>query len=440
MAGELSNPYSGIRLWVHQRAMLSAPWAYPNREYFFLVAGYGSGKSFTIACMMLRLAYEFRGKSVVIGVGADTITRLRKTVLAELFKLCVTYGTKYSYDGGQNTLSIGRVKFMMVNTSLPEEIYGYSYSAFLCDELDELQQDKALEAFRAIQERTRVIFPDGRIPWSAFFSTAQGYRATYQIVSEMEQNDTPAVVLHGRTADNESLPESYVQRLYRIYDEIERLVFLEGQFANLTTGRVYYEYDEAKHRLATMSFELQPENVVHIGQDLNTGYSRGCAIVKRDKVLYVVKRWSFVEIGRAPSIIRRDFPRQVDIRWYPDASGKEIIAGYASEIRAEGIRCRIGTVNPSVLDRIFFVNKLFALGRLKLFNTPDTAPLSMALKVRQYDENGDPEKGKGPEAPVHDVDGLEYAVWRIVCSDPDFKDLWQVSRTARQVSIGKKLE
>jgi hypothetical protein len=421
-------PKDGVALWRHQEQLIELPKLRRDIEFFFMVAGYGSGKSFAGVMLIIDIAEQYQGKHVFVGVGGGTITLLRKTLLADLFRICMTWGVAYAYNKNEEIVTIGTVSFVIISTENAERIYAYNFSIFICDEIDELPQVKALEAFKAIQERTRIMLPDGRVPFSVFMTTAQGYRGTYQIVSELKERGIPYRLIHGKTADNLALPRAYVKRLYSIYNEVERLVFLEGRFANLTTGRVYYAYDEAKHMLKVQPFQIESSDIVKIGQDLNVGYSRGCAVVKRDGTLHVIRRWSFAEIGHAPKIIRASFP-QNEIRWYPDASGNEIIGGYAAEVRQANIKLRLGSVNPSVIDRIFFVNKLFEMGRLYLW--PGCGPLSMALKVRQYNDAGDPEKGKGPEAPDHDCDSLEYVIWRIVCEDRDFFDLWRSSREGR---------
>lgn len=198
---------------------------------------------------------------------------------------------------------------------------------------------------------------------------------------------------------------------------------------NLTTGRVYYGYNEDRSMLKKIPFPIEPNDLIRIGQDFNVGYSRGCAIAKRDGVLHVCKLFEFKEIGHAPKMIRGAFPPNV-IEWYPDASGAEIVTGYSKEIRDQGIACRIGTINPSVVDRVFFVNKLFDMGKLVLW--PGCSALSMALKVRQFNDKGDPEKGKGPAAPDHWADSLEYVIWRIVSRDQEFQELWESSRIGRR--------
>jgi hypothetical protein len=243
----------------------------------------------------------------------------------------------------------------------------------------------------------------------------------------------------GRTKENLANDPSYYEDLYAIYNELERRAYLEGEFVNLTTGRVYASYDEDKHRVGgrlceEKEFAVQPADVVKVGQDLNKGYNKGVAVVKRGKVLYAVKEWSFGEIGQAPKVMRNAFPTN-KMQWFPDASGEEIMKGYAEEIRSQEIELRIGSVNPSVLERIYFVNKLFELGRLFLFH--DLPKLSMALKVRQFDDKGEPEKGKGPDDPSHPCDSFEYCIWRVVSSDPDFFDLWSTSRSFRAQNAGR---
>ena len=125
--------------------------------------------------------------------------------------------------------------------------------------------------------------------------------------------------------------------------------------------------------------------------------------------------------------MRSTFPEN-EILWFPDSSGKEILKGYKQEIIDNGISCRIGTANPRILDRVFYVNKLFKLGLLKIFDTKENEMTSEALKVRAYNELGQPEKGKGEDAPDHICDALEYVIYRIVRSNSDFMVLKDLSR------------
>lgn len=405
----------------HQALLLKSPSQFPNIPYHFLIGGYGCGKSFSGVLLILKLYYMYNGKNVVFGIGGTSQTLLRKTLLTDLFKTLETGGVAYSHNKLEHIVTIGTVQFIYIGTASPEQIYAYNFSGFICDELDELPQDKSIEAFTAIQERTRVVLPDGRSPFSVFMTTAQGLRGTFRIIQDLKDMGTPFVKIRGMTKDNTTLSSDYVQRLYNLYTDNERSAFLEGNFVDLYTGRVYPEYTETEHLVG--EFPIDPLETIYVGQDLNSGFSKGVAFVIRGNALFAIKEYSFEVIGNAPRLLRNDFPMN-EIIWYPDASAKEIMAGYQKEITSMGIKLRMGTVNPSITERIFTVNKLFRTGRLHIFKTMKQYP--MALKTRQFDKRGDPEKGQGSKAPDHICDGAEYAIWRIVASMPIFKDLYTI--------------
>lgn len=409
----------------HQRIMVAGPRAFPDLDWFILAGGYGCGKSFSIVLCILDIVKRYNGQDVAVGIGSITITLAKKTIWKDLESVLKRSRSQYTPNWGDNTLQIGTITFFFIAIEQPGNIYAYNLNIFLCDEIDELSQTKVLEANKAIRERTRIMLPDGRIPYIMYFTTVQGYRGLYQVVKKLKDSGEKFLLVRGLTKDNTTLAPSYVRSLYNIYDENERLAYLEGRFVNLRAGRVYPEYDEDACRAPY--FEADPDEEVRIGQDLNSGFSKGCAIIKRGKTLYIHRGWSFEEIGQAPGIMRRDYPEQ-HLYWFPDTAGKEIIKGYKDDIIANGIECRIGTQNPHIITRVFYVNKLFKLGLLKVCDGPQTEEIREALKVRQYADNGQPEKGSGAKAPDHFCDALEYDIFRIVNSDPDYLDLRELSR------------
>lgn len=409
---------------LHQKQIVLAPSFYPTCNNFMLAGGYGCGKSFSIVLCILDIVRRYNGYHVAVGVGSTTITLIEKTILIDLTIMLKKSGSRFSYDGQAHIFTIGTIDFFFIATIQPGDIYAFNFNIFLCDEIDELPQSKVIAANKAMKERTRIRLPDGREPYTMYFTTVQGYRGLYQLVQEMKQTKQKYVLVRGLTKNNTALAPSYYKNLYAIYDDNERLAYLEGRFVNLRTGRVYPDFDENVHVCADI--EITPDDVIMIGQDLNEGFSKAVAVVKRDKRLYAVYAWSFPDIGSAPAIMRRTFPNN-PIQWYPDASGKGIIRGYRDEIIANGIECRIGTSNPGIIDRVFYVNKLFRSGLMSVCRS-NTDILTDALKIRQYAENGVPEKGKGEKAPDHICDALEYVIYRIVRSDADFMGLKELSR------------
>lgn len=415
----------GIDPFIHQNQIVSAPDAFPDISYFFLCGGYGCGKSFSIVLEIIKLSKQYQGEDVTIGLCSTTITLLKKTVILELEKIFKKTGSVFTYNQQDNILTIGTIRFLLIATGQPSDIYGPNIHICLCDEIDELPETKAIEAHKALSERTRLTLPDGRKPFVMYFSTCHGYRGLYKIIQKLKADKLKYVKVRGLTKNNTSLDPQYVKNLYAIYDDAERMAYLEGMFVNLQSGRVYASYDEATCKCKP--FEITPDYTVMVGQDLNSGFSKAAAIIKKDKCLYIARGWSFKEVGGAPSIMRQTYP-QNDVLWFPDCSGKEILKGYKQEILDNGIQCRIGTANPRILDRVFYVNKLFKMGLLKVFDCPETDMVSEALKVRAYNDLGQPEKGKGEDAPDHICDGLEYVIYRIVRSDPDFMNLRELSR------------
>lgn len=417
-----------ITPFIHQRQIVSAPKAFPDISYFALAGGYGCGKSFSIVLMVIDICKTYQGQDIVVGLCSTTITLLRKTVIMDLERILAKTESRYEYNQVDGILTIGTVKFLLIATGQPNDIYGPNLNICLCDEIDELPETKAIEAHEALSERTRLTLSDGRKPFLAYFSTVHGYRGLYKILKKLKDNKVHYVLVRGLTKNNTSLDPQYVRNLYAIYDDKERLAYLEGMFVNLQAGRVYSDYDEDTCTCAP--FDVPADCSVMIGQDLNSGFSKAAAVVKKDGILYIVDAWSFKEIGSAPAIMRATFPEN-HILWFPDCSGKEILKGYRQEIIDNGIECRIGSANPRILDRVFYVNKLFRLGKLKIFSRKECNFVSEALKIRAYNDLGQPEKGKGEDAPDHICDALEYVIYRIVRSDPDFFALKEMSREGK---------
>ena len=414
-----------ITLFRHQQQLIQAPYKYLDYEYFFLIAGYGSGKTSCDKFMLLSLCQRYFDYPVKIGVLGITITLLKKTLIGDFVRLLISAGIPYLYNKQDNIVQVGAVEIIMIALEHPDDVFAHNFNISIVDELDELPLEKAVAAFKAVQERTRVMLPDGRLPYSLFTTTAQGYRGTYKIIEDLKEQKQKYVKIRASTRDNKSLPQRYIDRLYAIYSDNERLAYLEGFFVNLNTGRVYGDYDPGKDYVPDITVGENEE--IMIGQDFNSGFSKGVAKVKRDGTLFAVANFKFPNIGHAPSIIRSKYPTN-PIYWYPDATAKDVMAGYTSEIATAGIQLRLGSSNPSVSERILFVNKMFKLNKSKVCKS--AKDLDTGLRVRQFDDTGKPEKGKGEDAPDHVCDANEYVDVRVSKSDPELLGLWQMTSSS----------
>ena len=251
----------------------------------------------------------------------------------------------------------------------------------------------------------------------------------------------PYIKIRGRTQDNTNLAKSQLELLRGLYTEDEAKAYLDGEFINLSTGRVYPEFDTSKHRY--MPFKIKEGkatpvlndygqeiptkdsngniigrkeyyeggDIIYVGQDFNAGYNAAVTLIERAGRIFVVRcdHWNYV--GDAARMLRERHPNN-KIVLIPDANGKEIMSGFTEEFDAYNVEIYWNNINPSIVERITGINKAFRFGNLYVFEGNDD--LLMGLETRDFDDNGKPRKGKGPGALDHHCDALEYGFWHII--------------------------
>lgn len=296
--------------------------------------------------------------------------------------------------------------------------------AFL-DELSELPPDVCMEAIKSINDRVRQQIDGFRTPFIVSVSSAQGLDGQYMAMEHFKRNGMGYFKVRGETKDNVYLPESYVENLYKIYNEKERAVYLEGHFMSVNSSLVFSDYDPVKNKLEVDLFDsLEDEDTVYIGQDFNSFGCAGVACVIKNGAIVVIKDYNIPDIRRAPEIFRYDFPTQ-KIVWIPDATATSIYTQFKKELRLHNIRVAYRKSNPLVQDRVFVINKL--LYSQRMFITPICKEVEKSLLTHQFDpKTRAPMKG-GMGAPDHISDAMGYAVYHIMCWCRDMKDLYDVT-------------
>lgn len=402
------------QLFKHQEAFIAAVRNYPQITFTFLIGGFGCGKSSSVVYLCLFLIQAYKGHYVTFGIVGVSIKLLQQTVLKDLRSALDQGGIQYKENVMKGTFVVGTVTFIYLPMSTPDDIYAYNFNGVLIDELDETPSEHVMPIIKAVQERARVVLPAtpmmvARDPFITISTTAQGLGGTYMLVEYFKQKGIGYIKIRGRTQDNTSLSPKQLENLKRLYTPEEAKAFLDGEFVNLATGRVYYEFDVRKH--VYTPFKIQPSDHIWVGQDMNPGYNAAVCVVERARIMYVVKTYHWASPGEAPRLLRQEFPDN-EIDMIPDASGKEILAGYREELEAN----RIGVIwdkrNPPITERVLAINKAFRLGQLYIFDGLNK--LKMCMETRDFDDAGKPRKGKGPDALDHEADALEYAVWRVI--------------------------
>ena len=416
----------------HQSASINTIRMHPEIPYVFLIGGFGAGKSMTdvMLCMFLYSCYVNSPTPITIGILGVTIKLLKQTVLADLERAFDAAGIPYRDNSQAGTLTVGQITFVYLAMQNPDDIYAFNFHAAICDEIDEVPADRVKKIVTAIQERCRAMIPaslnghmPAREPFIFFSTTAQGLGGTYMLTEEFKKNDVPYAVIRARTADNPYLAPGQLKLLRKLYTPEEAEAFLEGKFVNLSTGRVYPEFNPSKHLY--MRFPVREGEVIvhedgtktytgetiYVGQDFNAGYNAAVMLIERAGAIHAVNTAHWNYVGDAASKLREMYPTN-RIVMIPDANGKEIMSGFVEEFDTYGVEIWWNNVNPSVTERITGVNKGFRFGQLYIHEGNDE--LKMCLQTRDFDDTGKPRKGKGPKALDHWGDALEYGYWHII--------------------------
>lgn len=336
--------------------------------------------------------------------------------------------TKIAHLTAKTSSVVGQFKVYDLEVEDVHEYFANGVRVHNCaflDELSELPPDICMEAIKSINDRVRQQIDGFRTPFIVSVSSAQGLDGQYMAMEHFKRNGMGYFKVRGETKDNIYLPKSYVENLYKIYNEKERAVYLEGHFMSVNSSLVFSDYDPVKNKLEVDLFDsLEEDDTVYIGQDFNSFGCAGVACAIKNGAVVVIKDYNIPDIRRAPEIFRYDFPTQ-KIVWIPDATATSIYTQFKKELRLHNIRVAYRKSNPLVQDRVFVINKL--LYSQRMFITPICKDVEKSLLTHQFDpKTRAPMKG-GMGAPDHISDAMGYAVYHIMCWCREMKDLYDVT-------------
>lgn len=422
-----------IKLLPHQGAFLQAPYVFKEISFFFLVAGYASGKTSGLVYAILYLVKCLLGKKDKEGhnpkilITSKNLTFMKKTLTGMLEQDLKDTDSVFTYDKAHNIITIGNVELLLIPDEDEKQIYGFSCCASFVDELDELDTQTAMAVVKSVHDRTRQQIEDLRSPFECYTTSSQGLKGTYQTIMHFNQTNIGYVLIRARTQDNVYLPKDWLKNIYAIYNEKERECYLEGKFVSVDSGLVFPDYDKNKNMLDVDLYDYAKDNkelTVYIGQDFNGfGYNAVAFIIVKGAIVGI-KDYEFPDIRRAPEVFRYDFPEN-KIVWIPDMTYKEHFVEFKKELHVFNIVIAYRSCNPLVGDRNFACNKLFAAGYL--FICPLCKDTEHTLLTWQKDpKTGAPMKG-GKGAPDHKGDCVGYVVHYLLGWSRELKPLYDVT-------------
>ena len=421
-----------VRLLPHQAELLQAPFVFPEINFFFLLAGYASGKTsalvkaieHTVKLLLGKKDLEAHNPKVL--VASKNLTFMKKTLTGLLEQDLKETNSEYSYDKAHNIITIGNVELLLIPDEDESSIYGFSCSCAYVDELDELDTQTAMAVVKSVNDRCRQQIEGFRTPFMCYTTSSQGLKGTYQTIMHFQKSGIGYVLMRARTKDNIYLPKDYVENMYSIYNEKEVACLLEGQFVSIDSGLVFPDYHPDVNKLDVDLYDYVRDNSlpVYIGQDFNGFGNNAVAFAIISGAIIAIKDYEFPDIRRAPEVFRYDFPTS-EILWIPDMTYKEHFVEFKKELRIFNIKIAYRSCNPLVGDRNFACNKLFVAQRL--FICPMCKGMENTLMTWQKDpKTGQPSKG-GKGAPDHKGDCMGYVIHYLLSWKRELKPLYRVT-------------
>ena len=154
-----------VKLLPHQAELVQAPYVYPEINFFFLVAGYASGKTSSLVYAIMQTIKLLLGKKDLEGhnpkmlIASKNLTFMKKTLTGLLEQNLKETNSEYSYDKAHNIITVGNVELLLIPDEDESSIYGFSCCCFKGGTL--VTTDKGDKSIEEIKEGDLVLTRKG---------------------------------------------------------------------------------------------------------------------------------------------------------------------------------------------------------------------------------------------------------------------------------------
>lgn len=378
-----------------------------DKKFKAFVSGFGGGKTWVGCGGIAKHFWEY--PKVNAGYFAPTFPQIRDIFYQTMEEVAYDWGLSVDIKTSDKEVhfyngSTYRGVCICRSMDNPSSIVGFKIGHAMVDEIDILNQDKAMLAWRKIIARMRYNV-SGLRNGIDVTTTPEGFKFVYeQFVKSVRENPKLEALyglIQASTYDNEkNLPEGYIESLYESYPKQLIQAYLNGQFVNLTSGTIYSNFDR---KLNHSDAEIEKGEPLHIGMDFN--------VLKMAAVVYVIRDGKPIAVDELTDV--RDTPTMANliseryenhaISIYPDASGQNTSSKSASQsdlsiLREGGFRLIVDSSNPRVKDRITATQAMLLNGngeRRLMVNTRRCPKFTEGLEQQIYDKHGEPDKSSG---------------------------------------------
>ncbi len=340
----------------------------PSRETG-MIAGIGTGKSFTAAMFTIKMCFE-NPKSKGF-IGAPTFSVLMNATVSTLISVLDTYSIPYTavLSGSSKHIKINGVRVYLYSMDNYEMIRGIEIGWGIVDEAAFCKQ----EAIKVLQGRLRHKAGPHQL---LYISSPNGYNWMYDMFGDYQTKraDNRYNLIQAKTKDNIFLPDGYYESLVDSYggeDSSLAKQELFGKFVNMFSGAIYWGF---KRDLNTQDdLKLDPKYPVYVGMDFNIDQMNAVLMQNIGKKLYVCERIQLTDTGANTYDMAKhlvdNYQGKYDLRVIPDSTGKARKTSSVSSasdieiLRQQGLKVEF-TKNPFIRDRQNSVNIQFKAGYL----------------------------------------------------------------------------
>lgn len=406
----------------HYKMSFTAPqsqFLLSTATYNLFVAGFGAGKSTTMAAAAVRDLVSYPGAN--IACYQPTFDLMGLITIPYISEILSGLGLKYNYHGGKQMFQVeGYGNIICRSLSNPGRIVGYEVFRSHIDELDTLAMEKAEFAWNKIIARNRQkvyrrdekgnktgIIEKNRV---SAYTTPEGYLFCYH---RWVKNKTEGYALYrAATYSNPHLPDDYIDNLRNTYPAELIDAYIEGQFVNLTSGSVYKSFDR---ELNHSDEEVKGREPLAVGMDFNVLYgAAGIHVLRNGDPILVDEITKSFDTDQTIATLKDRYPEN-PITIYPDASGDHRTSANTTrsditKLKAAGFKMKVKSINPPIKNRVASMNgMLCSAGGVRRYkvNTKKCPEATAAFEQQIYDKNGMPDKSSGHD---HIMDACGYYI------------------------------
>lgn len=376
-------------------------------KFVLLLGGIGSGKSHTGSPWTIK---KFKESPDSLGlITANTYGQLQKATLANLFKNYVDWGIPFTYNQQKSLLTVGYKKqFLCLGLDNFDNHRGIEVGEWWGDEVAYNKE----EAFEVMSGRLR----DKRGKLDVLFTTTpKGFNWLYNYFHPDGENHNPSLYhyVKAKSAHNTHLPDGYIETLLSQYDEKLIKQELEGEFVNVTSGRIYYAFDSDHNVKPCPKDDRHP---IWVGMDFNPHkMSAVIGQVINGQLCIIDEIFDTTPGSNTEKISKELIMRHgQNLTIVPDSTGRKATSNASrSDIQIlKDFNFNVKVINnPFRVDRYASVNGSLSKGNVII--DPKCKNLIKDLESVSYKEGTDKPETDDPML-THMSDAFGYLVYRTV--------------------------